>query len=430
MTSLDSTVQPKTGSFQAVSILACAMTFYLYEYILRVSPSVMTDGLMRDFGVTSTALGVLASFYYYAYVPLQVPCGVIVDWFGPRRVITISALFCSIGAFTFSQSDSLFLAQIGRFLMGAGSACAYLSCMKVGSVWFSADKFAVISGIAMMMGTLGGTFGGRPFAILVNAYGWHEAMMIASIAGMAVTVAAWMIIRDYPKGYVCPHAHNAEVGLLDGLKVVASNPQNWLIGLYGLMMYLPLSAFAELWAVPYLMQRYGVTNEVAASASVMLFIGMAVGSPLGAWLSEKIQSRLKVMSWSALSTAAMFLAILYLPNVRFETMYVLQFLTGLLCGGQILYFAAAKEINPPQTSGTTIGFTNGLLMTSGVIFQPALGLILDLVWDGQYKVDGTPLYSLQNYQTALTVVALGLLVAWGILKFVYETHPSAKNKSG
>ena len=93
-TSLDSSVEK--GSFLALSILGCAWLFYLYEYIFTVSPSVMTNELMRDFGVTSTALGVLVSFYYFSYVILQIPCGIIVDYLGTRKVITFSALLCVI----------------------------------------------------------------------------------------------------------------------------------------------------------------------------------------------------------------------------------------------------------------------------------------------------------------------------------------------
>ncbi|WP_032113075.1 MFS transporter [Candidatus Paracaedibacter symbiosus] len=123
-------------SLKSWMIWICASLFYFYEMILRASPSVMTDDLMRDFGVDSTALGVLSSFYYYAYVILQVPCGIIVDRFGTRRVVTFSTLLCVIGSLCFAYSDSLPLAQLGRFLIGAGSACAFISCLKISADWF------------------------------------------------------------------------------------------------------------------------------------------------------------------------------------------------------------------------------------------------------------------------------------------------------
>lgn len=406
-----------------------AAVFYLYEYILRVSPSVMTQNLMQDFGVTAGSLGVLVSFYYYAYVPLQIPCGVIVDWLGVRRVVTLSALFCTIGSIIFSQSDSLAYAQFGRFLMGAGSACAYLSTAKLAAEWFSPQKFAILTSITMGMGTIGGTFGGKPFAILVNQYGWRQSMVIAACVGICVTIAAWAFIRD-KKETTSPEqgAEPAKHDLLSGLKIVASNPQSWLIGLYGCFMYLPLSAFAELWAVPYLMELYSIDNELAATASIMVFIGMAIGCPTSAWLSNRLQSRLKVMGGSAILTALLFVVIVYCPIIPLGLIFPLLFFSGLVAGGQILYFAAAKEINPPQTSATTVGFTNSLVMVSGVIFQPLLGYLLHFAWDGLKSSDGLPLYSLKAYQIALSPVPIAIAAAWFILRFVKETYPGNTGK--
>jgi sugar phosphate permease len=402
-------------------IWACAGAFYLYEMILRVSPSVMTQGLMHDFGVTSTALGVLASFYYYAYVALQVPCGVIVDWLGTRKVVTASAALCTVGSIIFAECDSLYMAQMGRFLIGAGSACAFLSCLKVAAEWFSPAKFALISGLTNMMGTLGGTFGGRPFAMMVNHFGWRTATLIAAGAGIVMTLMAWLIIRDRPY-QAHPDELEHELSLKDSLKILATNPQTWLIAAFGGLMYVPISAFTELWAVPYLMQTYGIDNELASTASVMLFIGMAVGSPIAAWLSDFRKSRLDTMRWSALGTLGIFLMIVFVPGIPLGVMFLLLFTAGMLNGGQVLCFACVKEVSPHQISGTTVGFTNAVVMMSGVIFQPLLGMLLDYAWDGQLSPDGIRIYSDAAYQMAIMAVPICLGLSWLLLKFARETY--------
>ena len=103
-------------------------------------------------------------------------------------------------------------------------------------------------------------------------------------------------------------------------------------------------------------------------------------------------------------------------------MFGILFLGGLISGGQILYFAAAKEVSPPHNSGTTIGFTNCLVMTSGPIFQPLLGWLLDLAWDGKVTAAGIPIYSLITYQYAFSAVIASLLFSWIIVQFVRETY--------
>ncbi|MDP5012294.1 MAG: MFS transporter, partial [Alphaproteobacteria bacterium] len=150
----------------------------------------MTHDLMRDFEVNSASLGVLSSFYYYAYVILQVPCGMIVDKIGIRRIVTFSTLLCVAGTLLFAGSENLSLAKLGRFMVGAGSACAFISCLKVTVEWFSPMRFALVAGLSNMMGTFGGICAGRPLALFVNQLGWREASFWLGIIGLGVAVVA------------------------------------------------------------------------------------------------------------------------------------------------------------------------------------------------------------------------------------------------
>ena len=427
------TTHYKKESLYACIVMLCAWSFYLYEYILRVSANVLKDQLMLDYSINATIFGFIASGYYWAYVPLQIPCGIIVDRLGARRVITLSAFLCVLGCFFFAQSDSVLTSFIGRFLMGAGSACAYISCAKVGAEWFNTDRFALIAGVGMFMGTVGGSLG-TVFSMLVDAFDWRNAMMIFGAIGVGICALAWTVMSDSPAvanakkaGKIVQNAEpiknkESQDSLLDGLKIAASNPQNWLIGIYGCIMYLPLCAFAELWGVPYLKLLYGIDSTVASSACVSVFIGMGLGSIVGAWISNKINSRTRVMSWAALGTLACFAVVFYVPNLSFMTMRIVLFLGGLLSGGQTLYFVSVKENMPTRYAATAIGFTNAFVMSSALLFQPFLGFLLDFAWDGVKDIDGLPLYTIDNYKAAFSAVAIALLVGWVIMLFVRDTY--------
>ncbi len=417
--------QEYSRTTKAWFVWGIAGLFYLYEMILRVSPSVMTHELMRDFQVSSTSLGVLASFYYYAYVALQIPCGLFVDKLGPRKIVAFSSFLCVVGTILFAESGDLLTAQVGRFLIGAGSACAFISCLKVTAEWFKPSQFALIAGLTNMMGTLGATFGGRPLAMVVNAYGWRQAVFATALAGVPITLFAWLWIRDTSSNKT-PSSQNinqqASLSLSQSLKIICLNKQIWLAGIIGGFMYLPISAFTELWAVPFLMSSYGINNELASTASVMLAIGMAVGSPLAAWGAEKLQSYIKVMKLSALVTGIIFIAIAYAEIFNLTTMFILLFSAGLTIGGQVLCFTCAKHNSEQKISGTTMAFTNALVMMSGIIFQPMLGWILDLFWDGQVSVTGIRIYSHSCYQMSILAVPACLILSWFLLKFVHETY--------
>lgn len=405
-------------------ILSCAWAFYLYEYILRVTPTVITNQLMSQFNITAFSVGSLVSVYYWSYVPLQVPCGVIVDKLGPRKVVTFSIILSVIGTVLFSQSSSLPVAYIGRFIVGAGAACAYLSCLKIASDWFKPSHFAFIVGTSMMMGTLGGMFGSKPFAILVNAYGWRLAMLIAAAVGIVVCLICWFVMQDKPNQ--TKNIKHNEVSLLDGINAIASKPQNWLIGLYGCMVYIPLAAFADLWGVPYFMQRYGLSNEQASYGSIVVYIGVAIGCFATSYVSKKLRSRKKVMSLSSTATFLGFLAVLYLPNLSYNVVIGLLLLTGILSGFSILYFAVAKESNSIEYTATTVGFINALCMLCPIIFQPLLGGLIDYSWSGSFDANGSPAYTQQDYEFALGAVLVGLLIGRTLVFFIKETYAKSE----
>jgi predicted MFS family arabinose efflux permease len=411
-----------TPSFRGWVIWACVAGFYLYEMILRVSPGVMTDSLMRDFAISATAVGLLASCYHHTYVIIQIPCGVIVDRLGVRRVVTVSALLCAVGSLVFASSETYSMAIVGQYLIGIGSACAFLSTLKAASDWFPAARFALFSGLTNMMGTFGATFGGRPLAILVNSYGWRQSLIMAGGVGVGVALLSWLLIRD-PQG--APKTANTPdtVPLLAGIKLLVRDPQVWLIGLVGGLTYVTVAVFASLWVVPFLMQTYGIDNTLAAVGSIMIFLGVAIGSPIIVLLSELLHRRLLTIGLTSLGTGLIFLIIIFAPSLSLNSMFGLLFAAGFLTGGQILCFACAKEITPSAISGTAMGVINGLVMfSSAVLLQPIFGGLLDWAWDGQLRADGVPLYDRRAFQFALSIMPICSLISIVLLGFIKETY--------
>src|SRR5262245_28998450 len=106
---------------QALALLAwfSAAAFFFYAWVLRVAPSVMVEELMRDFAVGAGVLGHLSAAYFYGYAGMQIPVGVLLDRFGPRRLVTAAAIVCGSGCVLFASSDTLATATAGRFLIGA-----------------------------------------------------------------------------------------------------------------------------------------------------------------------------------------------------------------------------------------------------------------------------------------------------------------------
>ncbi|MAI46127.1 MAG: MFS transporter [Filomicrobium sp.] len=383
--------------------------FFFYAWVLRVSPSVMVSELMRDFAVGGAILGNLSAFYFYGYSTMQVPVGLLMDRFGPRRLLTISALACTAGCLLFAASETTLSASLSRLAIGAGAAFGLVGAMTIAGQWFPAHRFALLSGLAIMMGMVGGVFGQAPARLSVEALGWRETMIVFSVGGVMLAVAAWSFVRDKP---VVIGAQRRSI--LNSLGAVFGNLQVWLNAVAGLGCTAPLLGFAGLWGVPYFETRYEIDRPTAAGVTSLVLIGLAFGSPFFGWLSDRMRRRRYPLVFGLIICFISFIALIYFPEVPLSIASVLALLCGFGAGSQITCFAAAREASPNELSATTLGITNGLVTSAGAVFQPLIGYLLDIGWAGQIE-SGARIYDLQTYQLALTAVviatAIGLLSA-------------------
>ena len=397
-----------------------AAFFYLYELVLRVSPSVMTDSLTQSFSVTATSLGILVSFYYYSYTILQLPCGIILDELGPKKLLGFSSLLCTLGSILFASTNMLQVAQIGRFLVGAGSACAFISCMQIAASMFPKRYFVLLGGATNMMGTLGGLLGGYPVAKAVNALGWQHTTFILAAIGFILCI---VIFISFPSSVTENNSSNTRRNksmiIKDTLQLI-KNKQILISSIIASLMYLPICAFAELWEVPYFMQKFNIGNEQASISSAITFLGVAIGSIVMAMVANKINSFVKTIRYSAVFVCLLFVTLIYLP-INFYAALFLVFIIGFLTGSQAICFTCAKNNSIDSLAGTTLALTNCIVMLIGSIFQPLLGLLLDTSWNGLLNADGSRLYDITCYNKAILVIPLGSLVSYIASLFLKET---------
>jgi MFS family permease len=406
---------------RSVVVWGVANLFYLYEVILRVSPSVMTGGLMLHYGITTSMLGVLISFFYFSYTILQIPCGLILDRLGARNLIGFSVILSILGSLLFAITDLVYVAQLGRFLVGAGAASAFISSLQIAASVFPVKYFALFAGVTNMMGTLGALCGGFPVARAVNTIGWQKTIFLLALIGMVIAALVFWLIPKTIKIH-----QNIGEHFMTTLKKVVKNKQIILSGLIGGFMYLPVSAFSELWAIPFFMSKYNLDNEVASLAPSVLFIGFALGSIPVAMVARKVHGYVKTIQFSIIGVAIMFIPLIYLDSMLLSLGIV--FLIGVLTNGEVLVFTCAKNNESQRNAGTAIAFSNCLIMFAGLIFQPVLGFLLDFFWTGKMSEQGMRLYDVSCYQNAILTLPICLAVAYVLSIFMKETIHTEKGQ--
>jgi len=398
-----------------------AAFFYFYEYFLQVSPGVMVPELMHAFSVNAAALGGLVASYFYIYAPMQIPVGVLLDRYGPRRLTTIATALCALGCFLFGTAKLLSVAEMGRLFIGFGSAFAVVSCLSIAATRFPINRFALLTGLTVTAGMLGAIGAQTPLALLVAGVGWRGSMLTLALIGVGLSLLMWFFVRDKKSVNV---ARMKQKSLFSGLYYIVRQKQNWLVALYGGLVYAPTSIFCGLWGVPFLMATYHLDRPVAAGVISMAFIGWVIGSPLGGWYSDFIGRRLSVLYMASIGAFIALAFLIYVPHLTLLQLNVLLFAFGFFSSGFLPSFSIIREINPPSINGTALGFMNMLNMVGGAAGQPLVGFLLDLFWQGQME-GSTRVYSATNFHDALIALPVMLAISIFTIPLIRETYCKA-----
>ena len=400
---------------------------YLIAFYQRVAPAVITQELSRDFRLSAAALGNLSAFYYYSYVAVQIPTGLLADRWGPRRVLTAGAALVTLGTLAFALAPSVAWANAGRLAIGAAGGVAFVSMLKLATHWMPARRFAFVSGAALFTGVLGATLAGAPLRFAVDAVGWRPVMLASAAATALVAVAIWMVVRDDPseKGYASHHPRATSAppqsSIAAQLAEVARYRNTWLLllipgGLSGIIL-----AFAGLWAVPFLVQHHGFSTQgAAAMASAMLLAWSGTSMAYGP-ISQRLGRRKPVYVAGLVATAALWSALLAFPSLPRAVLVVLLLALSAACGACILTFAFAKESVPAHLGGTVSGIANVGMMLGGMLMQPLVGVMLDLHWEGSVA-NGARVYGFEAYRWGFSLMLAWCAAALVLVFFTRESY--------
>jgi MFS family permease len=407
---------------RAWMIWLLSAVFMFYKYAIEVSPSVMTSTLMKTFNISGIELGNLAASYFYAYLLFQIPAGVLLDRFGPRKTTTIAIALCALGGLVFARADSLWVAGVGRFLTGAGAAFAAVNCLKLIANWFPFRQFALMAGLMMTMAMLGAVGGQAPLAAFIQKMEWRRAVEILGVAGFILATLFWLIVRNRPPDHAREkHIVPSRVPFVQSLKQILKNRQSWWLSVYSGFAFAPVMVFGGLWGVSFIAEAFKLSHNLSAQLVSLIFIGFAVGAPIFGWFSDWFGQRRIVMLWGTLVAFMAITVAIYAPGVSVRALGFLLFIFGFSISSFLLCFTMIREIHTPLLAATAIGFMNAFDALIGAFSDPLTGKVLDLGWEGTI-VDGARVFSVSSYKAAFLTLPGYLLVSLVTLFKIKETH--------
>lgn len=404
-----------------------AALYFFYEFIQLNLFNSIDIALMKDFKLDAAQLGLLASTYFIANGLFLFPAGNLLDRYSTKKLLLGAVAFSVLGTFIFASASNFSWAAFGRFIVGAGAAFCFLSCIRIATRWFPPRKMATVTGVVVVMAMLGGLVAQTPFALLVNYVGsWRTAVMINAALGILIFIIIALVVQDRPPDALseakADHEHLKELGLLQCIKLAVLNPQNWLGGLYTAFMNLPVFLLGALWGIHYLGEVHHLSVVQASYATTLFFVGVIFGSPAFGWFSDKIGRRILPMVIGAILSLIVIFVLMYTPNLSLYSIIFLFFLIGFVTSSQVLTYPTIAELNPIYLTSTAVSIDSICIMISGFIFQPFFGWIMQHTGGVRPIVDGVVQYSAEDFRRAMWIIPIAFVIALLITFFMRETY--------
>ena len=408
------------GSTMAYIVVLLSASFYLYEFFLRVMPTVITQELMLAFSVGTGSLGQLIGCFFYAYALMQVPAGLLCDRFGPRVCLVASIFVCTAATLIFQCTNSFAVAAATRLAIGAASAFAFVGPMALANRWFPADKQALIAGCIQIMGCVGAIFAGNPIRMMINQIGWRSALYYSGVVGVVLTLAFVMVLRDRPQSTPREQTDQpSHVNLWHVLKRVLSKPANWMVGCAAFASWAAVAVFAESWGVPYLSLIQQQSDAQTAQQLMWVWIAMAIASPVAGWWSNAVKERVRpIMILLSIGLVASLVLIVGQPSQPW-LVSLLLFALGVSSAAQPVTFGLINDLNDDDTMATAIAFNNTVLVSSAGILLPICGYVLEYYAP---SAGGMP-QTVAPFQAAFMIVPVIMLLCMVVFYYnIHETH--------
>lgn len=382
-------------------------SFVLFQFIMQLSSGVFVKSLMNSFPMTTFTAGILSGSYYYVYLMFQTPAGMLIDRYGVRKLLSIGGLVCGLGCYLFATAHHFYSAEIGRILMGGGSAFAFIGTLYLIGQWFPVSQFAFMMGLSDTFASLGTLGFNVIIASMVAEDGWRHVMLIASGIAASIGVLIFLIVRDHPPEMTVMKKH-LQVNP-QGLKIILKDYRLWMNGIYVGILFSILGVFSGLWGVPFIALQNNISITQATFIASSIFVGLAVACPTIGWFYTKLRRKLHLVLFLATAISALLLVVLiYFPPKSLWVYTSLMIGLGVVSCVYLFNMSYAREISPEHSVTTALGFTNTLCVAMVPVLQALTGWLLHI----SHKKTGVgALNSISDYHIALSLLPISLIVA-------------------
>ena len=383
--------------------VALSSLLYIYDYLVRVGPGVLLSSTVTTTALSQHAIIISNSFFYYGYAFMQIPAGVLIDHYGPKKALFGGALLAGVTMLVMPWAHDFYSMCLLRLCCGIGVSFAYIAPLIYAHYQIDKKYFAMVGGGIQLLGSIGAIAGTLPVSLMMIHIGWTKTNIIIGLLGICVSLVFLML-----KSIHVTHKRTFYIEWL-ALKNICRQLHTWLFGLLGLILWSPMLIIAENIGVSLLESRMIPNSRASLFISVMWLCGGIAGPVMGLWSAGSTQQRFRVINFGIVSSLLGSLGFIYFP--QFVPWLWVFFAVLISCGSatQCVVFGLVQDTNKDDCLGVALGFQNMCVAISGLTILPIISwLSTQLPY-----LHSNNISLLQVFQESLILLPLILILGLG-----------------
>ena len=402
------------NQFFYIMLVLCAG--YTVSQFLRTSLGVLSPNLMHDFNINPNNMGLLGGVFFLSFAIFQIPAGILIDKYGPRKVMSSVIIFALLGSIIFALSNSFYILLIGRVLMGLGCSICLMGSLVLITRWTDSDQFSKLAGIILAVGGIGGLLATTPLSYFSELFGWRLSFWLAAAVTFCVMVLYYFILEDRKNDLILNRS-NETISLKNLLFILKERNFKFMIPM-SLMSYSSLVVILGLWGAPYLKDIHGLDSVERGKILMLMAISWNIGSFVFGRLRSIFGNYKNVVIFGATGVIILLFILSIITEINSILLYILFCILGFFGAFSVALISHYQVLFDKEYMGRALSTAN-FFNFGGVFFvQWLTGKIIYLMGGDS---TGAPI---EAYRLAFLFVAILLLISLCIYFFSNEKKKS------
>ena len=367
---------PPEHSRIAIRMLAVLCAAFMASQFFRVSNAVIAPELMRTLSISSEAMGAITGAYFLAFGIMQIPTGMLLDRFGPRRTMSGLFVIAACGSAVFATAEGAFGLAFARALIGIGCAAGLMGILVTIARWYPSERFARLSSTVYVVGGAGVLFATTPLAAAADTIGWRGAFWAMALITLGLAVMLFAMVRDAPPGKVIDGANETFREMLAGVRAAGANRQLLHVCAIQFVNYGTILAIVGLWAGPYLNDIHGMQGVLRGNVLFVINLAMLAGVLGYGALERRLRSRKRAIAGGSVASAAILVVLAVWPDIGPWPAVGLLVAFTLTSAHIMLNHAHARAVLPDHLVGRGLTLQNVAVFFGVTAMQSATGFIV------------------------------------------------------